>query len=332
MATINDVIRESGVSRSTVFRFMKGDKVRPQARSKIQQTIKNLNFFYNPRDSRQDILLVISVKELFEGMNVYADMVAGAMSRASALGLHLILESQGGGKVCERIGGSEQWKRMGVILIGKSADEEDAEAAEYRQKGIPFVFVNRVFEDSTRSFVSADLRAAARQAVEHLLALGHTEIGTWGRPKDYSIDREKLLGYREAFTLRGLPVPASYATYEDDGDLEPVARRLFSSSEPPHAWLGLSDTHIMRLGAVLRELGLRAPEDVALVGMDDIETSRYFTPPLTTVHFPFRQAGSNAVDLLLDLIEDPVKSAAHVFLRHELIIRESCGAHLKEKS
>jgi LacI family transcriptional regulator len=332
MATINDVIRISGVSRSTVFRFMRGNAVRPQAKAKIQQTMRELNYFYNPRDSRQDILFVVSVMEHFEGMHVYADMVAGVMSRATGLGLHVILDSQGGAKICERMGQSDKWDRMGVILIGKRADEEDAEAREYRQRGIPFVFVNRVFEDSTRSFVSADLRAAARQATEHLLDLGYRDIGTWGRPKDYSIDQEKLAGYLEAFTLRGLPTPAAYCTYEDDGDLEPVARRLFSSSERPRAWLGLSDTHIMRLGIVLRELGLHVPEDVALVGMDDIEASRYFNPPLTTVHFPFRQAGSTAVDLLLTLIEDPVQSAAHVFLRHELVVRESCGAHLKARS
>ncbi len=324
--TIDDVVRISGVSRSTVFRFLNGSKVRTEAREAIQTAMKEVNYFYNPRPPRSDLLLVVSVREHFEGANAYGEMVSGVMNRAASLGLHVKLHADHGPILPPGKKRTNLSTRVGVIFIGKNEKEEDAESAELRRLGIPHVFVNRVFTDSDRSFVSVDLRNAAREAVDHLISLGHTDIATWGRPIDYRLDRDKMNGFRDAFAARGLPVPASLYTFEKDGDLEDIARTLFSSDSRPHAWFGLSDTHLMRLGTVVREFGLKVPEDIALVGMDDLEASKFFSPPLTSVRIPFREAGSTAVDVLLRLLENPNEAAIHVFLKHELVIRESCGA------
>jgi DNA-binding LacI/PurR family transcriptional regulator len=326
MTTIEDVVRVSGVSRSTVFRFLNGSQIRPAAREAIQAAMRELDYFFDPRASRADILLLISLKEHYEGLEVHAEMVAGIMSRASSLGLHVKLHAGTGPLLGEAERAKADKRRAGVLFVGKSDVEEEAESAELVAAGVPHVFVNRVFDDPRRSFVSVDLRRAAREAVEHLFSLGHTDIGTWGCPGDYKIDREKIAGYREAFTARGLAVPDSCFAFERDGDLEEVARRLLSEGRFPRAWLGLSDMHLMRLGAVLREGGLRVPEDVALVGMDDQESSKFFSPPLTTVRIPFRQAGVSAVDALLGLIENSAEESIHLYLKHELVVRESCGA------
>jgi len=326
MATIEDVVRLSGISRSTVFRFLKGSQVRPAAREAIQSAMHELDYSYDPRSGRGDILVVVAVKERFEGMTVYADMVAGIVNRASTLGLHLKLHSGNGSLLGEADRSQAERRRVGVIFVGKDDAEEEAESAELAAAGIPHVFVNRVFSDPRRSFVSVDLRRAAHDAVAHLLSLGYADIGTWGRPADYRIDREKLAGMRDAFEERGLPPPSKVFTYETDGDLEPAARRLLAEGRFPKAWFGLSDTHLMRLGVVFREAGLRVPEDVALVGMDDQEPSRFFSPPLTTVRIPFRQAGTSAVDVLLGMIEHPAQESIHMYLKHELVVRESCGA------
>ena len=325
MATIDDVVRLSGISRSTVFRFLNGSNVRPQVRESIQTAMRELNYFYNPRHSRSDILFVISVKERFEGMNALADIVSGVMSRSSTLGIHVAMHAEGGPLVPEPSGQVHRWKRLGALLIGKSAAEEEAEAAELGARGIPHVFINRVFPNRGRSFVSVDIRAAASAAVGHLLDLGYAEIGTWGLPGLYSLDREKLEGYKDAFAARGLEPSGPLLVSDTDQDLEDEMRKLFSTSRRPRAFFGLTDATLMRLGSVLRELGLSVPADVALAGMDDIESSRYFSPPLTTVRIPFRRAGSSAVDLLLGLVEDPERVSEQLILRHELVIRESCG-------
>jgi DNA-binding LacI/PurR family transcriptional regulator len=326
MSTIEDVVRVSGVSRSTVFRFLNGSRIRPLAREAIRGAMRDLNYFYDPRSSRGDILLIVSLKEHYEGLMVHAEMVAGIMSRASGLGLRVKLHAGPGPLLGEAEKAQTGRRRVGAIFVGKSDAEEEAESAELDACGLPYVFVNRVFEDPRRSFVSIDLRRAAREAVEHLFSLGHTEIGTWGCPGDFKIDREKIAGYREAFAARGLPVPEACFAFEKDGELEDIARRLLGEGRFPRAWLGLSDMHLMRLGVVLRERGLRIPEDVALVGMDDQESSKFFSPPLTTVRIPFRQAGSSAVDALLGLIENGAEDSIRMYLKHELVVRESCGA------
>lgn len=325
MATIDDVVRASGISRSTVFRFLNGSRIRPAAREAIQAAMRELDYFFDPRGSRSDILLLISVKESFEGVAVHGDMVAGIIGRASSLGLGVKIHSGQGPILSETERARAGKQRVGVLLIGKSEREEEAEAAVLLASGTPHVFLNRVFGDPDRSFVSIDQRRAAREAVEHLLAQGHSEIGAWGCPADYRVDREKLAGYDDAFAARGLSPPACRFAQDRDGELEAVARRLIDAGSFPRAWFGLSDMHLMRLGAVLREAGLRIPEDVALVGMDDQEASQFFSPPLTTVRIPFRQAGASAVDILLGLIENPEERSIHLYLKHELIIRESSG-------
>jgi DNA-binding LacI/PurR family transcriptional regulator len=326
VSTIDDVVRVSGISRSTVFRFLNGSQIRPAAREAIQGAMRELNYFFDPRGSRADVSLIVSIKEHFEGVSVFGDMVAGIMNRAASLGLAVKLHSGPGSLLPETESIRSGKKRAGVVFIGKSEREEDAESSELGASGVPHVFVNRVFDDPGRSFVSIDQRAAAREAVEYLLSLGYGDVGTWGCPADYRVDREKLAGYREAFAARGLAPSASCFTQDADGELEPVARRLLDAGSFPRAWLGLSDMHLMRLVALLRERGLRIPEDVALVGMDDQETSKFFSPPLSSVRIPFRQAGASAVDILLGLIENPAERSIHMYLKHELIVRESCGA------
>jgi DNA-binding LacI/PurR family transcriptional regulator len=329
MATIEDVVCVSGVSRSTVFRFLKGSQVRPAVREAIQGAMRELGYSFDPRHSRGDLLLLVSIMERFEGVTVYADMVAGIMGRAANLGLQVKLHSGQGSLLAEAEGAKVGGKRLGAIFVGKDDAEEERESAELAGAGVPHVFVNRTFEDPGRSFVSVDLRRAAREAVDYLLSLGYRDIGTWGCPADHRIDREKMAGFRDAFAARGLSLPSACFSQDADGELEEVARRLLDAGSFPRAWFGLSDMHLMRLGVVLRDRGLLVPEDVALVGMDDQEASKYFSPPLTTVRIPFRQAGASAVDLLLGLIENPMEASVRIYLKHELVIRESCGSRMQ---
>ncbi len=327
MSTIDDVVKTAGVSRSTVFRFLAGHNVRLSAREAIQTAMKKLNYYYNPKHSRRNIVLVASVRDHFEGLTAYAEMVSGLMSRAEALGLTVRLHA-GSGPALDDLRGTVK-NHYGVIIIGKSDQEEAAEAAALKRLGVPHVFVNRVFSDLEFSFVSADLRKAAQEAVEHLLSLGHRDIGSWGRPGDYRIDRDKMAGYRDAYLKWGLNPPELQYRYESDGELEDIVRRLFANKVFPHAWFGLSDSHLMRLLPLIREYGLRIPEDIALVGMDDLEPSRFFMPPITSVHIPFREAGATAVDALVGLLENPKRVSTRIILKHELIVRESCGAKLR---
>ena len=185
--------------------------------------------------------------------------------------------------------------------------------------------VNRVFHDSVTSWVSVDHQAAAQDALTYLMDRGFTEIGTWGHTSEFRVDKEKRLGYLAAFRERDLPVPESCLSFDEDGDLEPAVERLIEERKLPPAWFAASDDHALRLIKVVRQYGVRVPDDIAIVGMDDAGQAEFMNPSLTTIHIPFRAAGAAAFDVLRDLIENPEEESLRVVMKHRLVIRESCG-------
>jgi DNA-binding LacI/PurR family transcriptional regulator len=163
-------------------------------------------------------------------------------------------------------------------------------------------------------------------AVEHLLRLGHERVATITGPLNMCAGQDRLEGYRQALAARGIPVDEDLIAEGDftEGGGRAAMRRLLPHR--PTAVFAASD--MMAVGAikVLREAGLRVPEDVAVVGFDDIPLASMVEPPLTTVRQPIEQLGSMAVELLVSLMENPGEETVHrVVLPTELVIRASCG-------
>jgi LacI family transcriptional regulator len=268
--------------------------------------------------------ILISVRAGFQSFKGYDLAVSGFMSRGESQGFRFELRS---GSATEAYGDQgSNTDLAGVILLGRTIEHEDVESAWLRKRGIPHVFVNRVFHDTTTSWVSVDHPRAARDAVCYLFDKGFTEIGTWGHTSMFRVDREKRVGYLQAHEERGLPVPDSCLDFDTHGDLEEAVQTLIDARGLPPAWFAASDEHALRLIKVVRDNGMTVPDDLAIVGMDDAGQAEFMNPSLTTIHIPFRAAGAAAFDVLKHLIENPNEESVRIVMKHHLVVRESCGA------
>jgi DNA-binding LacI/PurR family transcriptional regulator len=178
-------------------------------------------------------------------------------------------------------------------------------------------------------YVDIDNVNGARMAAEHLIRLGHRRIGIVSGPQSMIAGLDRLEGYRQALDAHRIPIEEGLIVegdFTEDGG-RVGAQRLLTAS--PTAIFVCSDT--MAIGALkaLRDVDLKVPQDVALVGFDDLPTATAVEPALTTVRQPIGQLGSMAADLLLNLLENPPdeQAPAHkIILPAKLVVRESCGA------
>ncbi|HUX20394.1 MAG TPA: LacI family DNA-binding transcriptional regulator [Spirochaetia bacterium] len=324
MAKTEELVRLSGVSRSTVFRFLRGDNVRPEARIAILEAMGRLNIRHEDHSVHKNTTLLISIRPDFKVFKGYDLSINGFIEKADSYGFRVELKT--GSSLAAIEGGKNAPPPAGVLILGKPVAEEEEESALLRKAHIPHVFVNRMFDDLTYSWVSVNHREAAREAVSHLFGLGHREVGTWGVTSSYRIDRDKRIGYQAVHAERNLPIPDSCLDFDRHGDLEVAIQALIDEGRLPSAWFAASDEHAMRFIKVARENNIRVPEDVAIVGMDDVGLAEYLNPPLTTIHIPFREAGAAALECLRHLIENPTEDAIHMVMKYSLVIRESCGS------
>jgi LacI family transcriptional regulator len=177
--------------------------------------------------------------------------------------------------------------------------------------------------------VDVDNVQGAATAVKHLLALGHRHVGMiTNAPLVYAASRQRLEGYRRA--LREAKVAYDEAVvregnFDEESGYSAVID-LLALDEPPTAVFIASDMVAMGALRALHEEGIPVPEEMAVVGFDDITAARFITPALTTVHVPTFGLGWSAAEFLIRIIEGDRPKDAHVRLGTELIIRESCGA------
>ncbi|RPI27738.1 MAG: LacI family transcriptional regulator [Acidobacteria bacterium] len=193
-----------------------------------------------------------------------------------------------------------------------------------RELKIPIVLINSNYPNDVFDSVAIDNLGASLQAVQHLISLGHSQIAYLGDQFGLDSDRERFAGYRQALLGAGLPVVTSL-TVCGDGTPEggqAAAARLLALPEPPTAIFCYNDQSAIGALSAIRVHGLRVPEDVSIVGFDDLRIASFANPPLTTVRQPRQLMGRTAAGILLDLLSGSV-GQTHVQIPGELIIRRS---------
>lgn len=220
----------------------------------------------------------------------------------------------------------------GVVAVGLSANHPEVE--QIRAAGVPLVMVDSSALPDQPSVVIDD-EGGARAAAEHLVALGHRDILIIGvEPPAPTLDLEpegvmgsRLRGYRSTLAARGVEIGRAQvvvAPASIEGGLVAL-HRAWADGLRPTGVLVMSDAMAIGVLRAARELGLRVPYDLSVVGFDDIDVSQHVNPPLTTVHQPIRRKGESAVRLLLSVVQRRDGEPEHLRLETRLIVRGSTG-------
>ena len=309
MATIYDIAKQVGVSAGTVSRALsRPEKVLPATRQRIEEVAAALGYVPNTvartLKTQRSGKILVTVPDIANPF--FAQILQGAEEAAQAADYAVLL-----GDTQNRPEREERYAQMlprneadGLIVLGHRLPPTAQEIV--KRFGATAPVVNGCEFDPALGIPSVhiDNAAAARTAMEHLYGLGHERIAVVGGPPDNPLHRQRLEGVEAAARARGRL------------RLLKIAPGDFSIDQ-------------MALGvlAACRDLGIRVPEDFSIVGFDDLASSRYLNPPLTTISQPMREIGVRAVNLLLAIIE-VVEVPHQQTLDFSLMLRGSTAAFL----
>lgn len=323
--TINDVARKAGVSVATVSRAMRGDHAISEATTRrVKAAVKSLNYRSRGGGRRRALTTVgvvfPDVVNPFFGLMLDGIMDAAYTHSVSCILADLDHLPERTPPVLSRLTRAEV---QGIICVPAGADAEP-----YRADGVlgrPLVFVDRVLDGLDVSAVVCDNNDGAYQACRYLLKLGHRRIAYLGGPADSSTSRERSQGFRRALDEEGVAPDAALVLageFSQEWALGAM-RTLLGGGRPFTAVLATADVMAFGVMQACKEAGLRIPEDISLVGYDDIPFTASIG--LTTVAQPAREMGRNALLLLLDIMQGRISEPRRIVLRPSMVLRSSCG-------
>jgi DNA-binding LacI/PurR family transcriptional regulator len=328
--TIYDVARLAGVSTATVSRALNGTgQIAPATREAIEAAVAQLGYSPNTiarslvTNTTQTIALLLpDITNPF-----YAALVGGI--QASALSRNhtmLLCTTEGNPEREEQYLNLLRAKRVDGALVDGLVLPSDR-IARFVKDGFPIVCLDRDIDSSSIPLVQVDNRVGGFLATEHLLSLGHRRIAHVTGAPALRISDERLEGYLEAHADAGLvPDPALVAegAFTEEGGYR-AAQTLLESSVKFTAVFAANDLSAIGVVTAVAESGGRVPDDVSVVGFDDIRLAAYTSPPLTTVRQPATEIAQRATELLMDLTEGKQVEVKRHLLEPELIVRESSG-------
>jgi LacI family transcriptional regulator len=332
--TSQDVADLAGVSRTTVsfvLNDVKGMNISSETRQKVLEAAERLS--YIPDASAQALAsrrtkaigLVMTRSPHHIATDAFLpQIIGGLMDVVKERKLRLLIESVEAEHQDRAYLELARAKHIdGMILLTPRID--DAGLKKLAQVDIPTVLMGELAGTNLYS-VDVDNRLAARNAVEYLIKIGHTRIACiTNAPQNFTSGFDRMLGYKDALISAGISFDDRLIRY---GDFDPqsgykqmkslLSDRLFT------ALFVASDNVAIGAKAALREAGLRVPEDISMIGFDDIPWAQYSDPPLTTIRLPAQQLARTACVVLMDLLQGIEPSTRQLVLDTELVIRKSC--------
>ncbi|HYF90988.1 MAG TPA: LacI family DNA-binding transcriptional regulator [Symbiobacteriaceae bacterium] len=331
--TIREVAKRAGVSIATVSAVLNqsagvSDLLRERVLDAVQELDYKPNFAAQSLRSRRSRLLGIILTDI---RNPFVSEVAvGFEEGATSLGYQVVIHNTGDepGRVGDALQNLKAAQVAGLVVATALAG--DVTLLDHLQGlKVPYVFINRTPYPGVMNYVGSDNVAIGQTGTRHLLSLGHRKIACITGSPQHSTSWERHSGYLQAMAEAGIDVPNGYVHWGSGFHEEAgykAAESLMRLPDRPTAMLVTSD--LMALGAVkaVQAAGLRVPEDVAVVGVDNISLSDSFIVPLTTVHQPKREMGLEAAKMLIGLITGKQNGPTSVILPPKLVVRQSCGA------
>ncbi len=337
-ATIKDVATRAGVSVATVSAVINNNKyVSPGLAQRVHESITALDYERNglaqglKKHTSHTIGLIISdITNPF-----FTSVVRGVEDVANARGYSLILGNtdEDPKKEMSYMRLLESKRVDGLIVAVTQGNH--AYLRSWPTHRLPLVGIDRLPSELGIDAVLLDNVAGARQAVEHLITLGHERIGIVAGLPGIITTQERLTGYKQALEAHGIPLDPALIVEGNsrlEGGERGALQLLTQETARPTALFVTNGQMIIGTLQAINRLGLRCPQDMALVGFDDFAWAAVMHPQLTTVCQPTYEIGQKAAQLLFERLEKRDAAPQVVRLQPRLIIRESCGAALQSST
>lgn len=335
--TMIDIARAAGVSKSTVSLVLKGsDLVKADTRQRVEEAIDRLGYVYNRGAAN-----LRAASTSFVGV-VIGD-VTNPFFAELAIGIEDALYKNGFTPILANT--NESLERQAQLLLSlrehnvaglimSPARGADAwNLATQLPRSMPTIITMRRILGSPLPYIGPDNRAGAREAVDHLIRLGHRRIAYIGGDALMTTQQERAGGWQDALTAAGIPFDPAlvFESAPTRAGGREAIERVLTSPRPPTAVFCYND--IVAIGATraLVTRGMVPGRDMAVVGFDDIAEAEHNAPSLTTVNADTKEMGARCADSLLRLIRGEDPAALSYAGRTRLIVRESCGAPLLER-
>jgi DNA-binding LacI/PurR family transcriptional regulator len=335
--SIKDIARVADVSYSTVSRALNDSpRVQAQTKARIQRIAAEMGYLPSAvarslvtRRTNTLGIVVTTITDLF-----FAEVIHAIEETALKYSYSVILTNSGGylARELAALRSLRERRVDGIILISGCTDDTFC-----REEGVdtPIVIINNAHREHIGYSVEVDNAAGSREAVRHLLRLGHSRIAHISGPAREWDAVERLRGYEEALLAGGLAVDRELIVPGDNYPEGGIAsmQHLLALPVRPTAVFCYNDATAIGAMRAARMAGLRIPQDVSIVGFDDIDLAPYLEPPLTTVAQPKHQMGETAVEMILTLLsgtQQPDQAdraqVTDCVLPSQLIVRESTMA------
>ncbi len=334
--TSQDVARYAGVSRTTVSLVLNNvdAQISVDTRQRVLEAAKQLNYHPNASARRlvQGRTRVIGFIEHHSPYQTFADAFMAEVLR----GLHAVARQYNYHVIFEPSSDDDHARDHCVQLV----QERHVDGIVYSGPRFNDLALERLVESNIPvvlqgylpgcPFPSVDIDnvASSRLATEHLISLGHTQIAMiTNGPLMYTAATDRMAGFKSAMQAAGLAVNENWVrigSFTPESGFRAMSSMLQDQKKPSAVFIA---SDVVAIGAIeaIHQCGLRIPEDVALVGFDDIPWAAYLNPPLTTIRVPAHALGWSAGHLLIQTLDDESLDLDHVVLETELIVRRSCG-------
>ena len=327
--TLAAIAAEAGVSLPTVSKVVNGrPDVAPDTRARVERLLGEREY-HRPGQRRGRRAGLVDL--IFNGLDSpwAVEILRGVEDWCSqhAMGAAVSAVRHGSARPASWTSALASHDTDGVILV--TSELTMPQLQQVREEGIPLVVIDPVnLPDPDLPSVGATNWAGGMAATDHLLSLGHRRIGAITGPADHLCSRARVDGYRSALERFGVKFDQALVRHGDFQHEGGFLRggELLGLAAPPTAIFAGSDQQALGVYEAARQRGLRIPQDLSVVGFDDLPAARWVSPPLTTVRQPLSDMGRVAAEMLGDLIDGVPLRSQRVELSTELIVRESTTA------
>lgn len=319
----------AGVSTSTVSHVINKDRfVSDAIREKVEAAIKGLNYAPSALARSLKINQTRTIGMLITASSnpFYSELVRGVERSCFERGYSLVLcNTEGDEQRMNRNLETLMQKRVDGLLLLCTETHQPSQEILQRYPSVPTVMMDWAPFDGDSDLIQDNSLLGGDMATQYLINKGHTHIACITGSLDKTPARLRLEGYRAAMANAGLTVREGdeiTGNFEFGGGFEAMQKLLALKERPPAVFI-CNDAMAVGAYQALYQAGLKVPEDIAVVGYDDIELARYMTPPLTTIHQPKDELGELAIDVLIHRIADPSQQQQRLQLTPVLMERGS---------